>query len=138
MKIALCYSMQFADQAKAVQEWFAERGHVAMPSSHNEHYVGLNDDQKEALKLDRKYNHDAIRKHYEVIAKSDVILVLNYEKYGIPGYIGGNVFLEMGFAYILHKPIWLLNDIPAMPFYETELRALQPIVLGGNLEKILT
>lgn len=136
MKIALCHSMQFAEKVKAVQEEFAKMGHQAFPSSFNEKYLGLNDEEKEALKLEHKYNHDAIREHWHVIRDCDVVLVLNYDKNGIKGYIGGNSFLEMGFAYIQKKPIYLLNPQPEIPYYDTEIKAMRPVVIYGNLSKI--
>ncbi|KKT04140.1 MAG: hypothetical protein UV82_C0011G0068 [Candidatus Magasanikbacteria bacterium GW2011_GWD2_43_18] len=43
----------------------------------------------------------------------------------------------MGFAYILKKPLYLLNPIPDMPYYKTEIQAMKPIVLNGDFEKIL-
>lgn len=138
MKIALCHSMQFAEQAKEVQQWFAEHGHEAFPSSFNEQFIGLPEDEKEKLKLHQKYTQDAMREHWHVIERCDKILVLNYDKHGIPGYIGGNSFLEMGFAYVLNKPIYLLNDIPQMPYYKTEIIAMRPIVINGNLENVIT
>ncbi len=137
MKIALFHSMQYAEKAKEVQEWFQARGHEAYPSGFNEKYIGLTDEEKETLKLEHKYNHDAIRKHWGNIEKSDAVLVLNYDKHGVANYIGGNSFLEMGFAYIQNKPIYMLNPIPEMPYYETEIIAMKPIVIDGNLEKIL-
>ena len=137
MIIALCHSMQFAEKAKEVQQWFAEHSHEAYPSSFNESFIGLSDEEKEELKLKQKYELDAIQEHYSVIQKADKVLILNYKKNGIPGYIGGNSFLEMGFAYILKKPIYLLNLIPKIPYYETEIIAMRPIVLDGNLEKTL-
>lgn len=47
MKIALCHSMQFADEAKKVQDWFQKRGHEAFPSSTNEKFIGLSDEKQE-------------------------------------------------------------------------------------------
>ena len=136
LKIALCHGMQFAEQAKYVQEEFTRLGHQALPSSFNEKYLGLSDQEKEALKLEHKYHHDAIRKHWNVIRECDVVLVLNYDKNGIKGYIGGNVFLEMGFAHIQNKPIYLLNPPPEIPYYDTEIRAMRPIIINGDLEKV--
>lgn len=136
MKIALCHSMQFAEKANEVKEWFTEHGHEAFPSSFNAQYIGLNDEQKEELKLHHKYNEDAMREHWETINKCDKVLVLNYDKHSIAGYIGGNTFLEMGFAYILRKPLYLLNPIPEMPYYKTEIIAMKPIVINGELTKV--
>lgn len=137
MIIALCHSMQYAERAEEVKRWYAEHGHEAFPSSFNAQYIGLSDEEKEALKLFHKYERDAIREHWATIEKSDAVLVLNYEKHGIAHYIGGNAFLEMGFAYILRKPIYLLNPVPKMPHYETEIIGMKPVVIEGDLAKVL-
>lgn len=137
MRIAICHSMQYAEKAKEAEDFFRSAGHEAFASSFNNQYQGLSDEEKEKLKLFHKYEKDAIREHWGVIEKCDRVLVLNIDKHGIPGYIGGNSFLEMGFAYILKKPIYLLNPIPKMPYYETEIIATKPIVLNGDLNKIL-
>lgn len=137
MIITLCHSMQYAERAIKVAEWFKARGHEAYPSTFSKGFVGLNDEEKEILKLKQKYEQDAMREHWKLIQKADAVLVLNYEKSGIPGYIGGNSFLEMGFAYVLNKPLYLLYQIPKMPYYETEIMAMRPRVIDGDLEKIL-
>lgn len=129
--------MQFAERAEEAKQWFAARGHQAFPSSFNAAYIGLSDDEKEKLKLRHKYEMDAIREHWETIGRADVVLVLNHEKNGIPGYVGGNAFLEMGFAYVLNKPIFLLNPIPPMPYYETEIIAMKPVVIDGDLSRVI-
>ena len=41
----------------------------------------------------------------------------------------------MGFAHVLNKKIFILNDIPEM-IYIDEIKAMQPIILNGNLAKI--
>ena len=74
-----------------------------------------------------------IDNHIEKIQKSDAILIANYTKNGITNYIGANTFLEMGFAYILKKKIFLLNEIPEQQ-NTVEIEALRPILLNGNLD----
>lgn len=74
MKIALCHSMQYAERADEVKQWFADRGHEAFPSSFNAQYIGLSDDEKEKLKLFHKYEQDAIREHWSVIEGADAVL----------------------------------------------------------------
>ena len=73
--------------------------------------------------------------HFKEIKKSDAILVLNYDKKGIKNYVGGNVLIEMAFAYILDKKIFMLNPVPEMS-YADEIFAMKPVVLNGNLKKI--
>lgn len=67
---------------------------------------------------------------------ADAVLVLNIDKHGIANYIGGNTFLEIGFAHILNQKIFLLNPIPDMPYYKTEIVAMNPIVINGDLSLI--
>lgn len=78
---------------------------------------------------------DVIKRYYNLIKKSDIVLVANYEKKGISGYIGGNTFLEMGFAHELEKPLYVLNSLPDLP-YKDEMLAMQPTVLHGDLVKL--
>ncbi len=90
--------------------------------------------ERESAEFKRK--HDLIKDHYRKIMKSDGIVVLNYDKKGIPNYIGGNSFLEIGFAYVNDKKIFLLNPVPEIDFYKTEILAMRPIILDGDLRRI--
>jgi predicted RNA-binding protein with PUA domain len=67
---------------------------------------------------------------------SDAILVLNFDKNGVKNYIGGNTLMEIGFAHVHDKKIFLLNPIPDMP-YKDEIEATDPVVLSGDLSKII-
>ncbi len=67
--------------------------------------------------------------------KSDCVLIVNQEKRGVKNYIGGNTFLEMGYAFALGKPIFVLNPLPELP-YITEMNGMQPVIINGNLTKI--
>lgn len=77
----------------------------------------------------------AMKKHFEKIVWGDAILVLNYAKNNIDGYIGANTLIEMGLALHLDKPIYLLNPIPEIS-YKEEILGMQPIVIEGDLSKI--
>lgn len=74
--------------------------------------------------------------HFNKITKGDYILVLNYEKNGIAGYIGGAVLSEMALALHFKKKIYILNPIPKGLSYEEELYGMLPIILNGDLSLI--
>jgi diphthamide synthase subunit DPH2 len=75
--------------------------------------------------------------HFKEVEEGDVVLVVNDEKKGIKGYVGPNVLLEMGLAFYLNKPIYVLNDCDrTMPTYE-EVVGLGSIVIDGDLGKII-
>lgn len=77
-----------------------------------------------------------MKNHFDKIASSDAILVVNDEKRGVKGYIGANVLMEMGLAFYLNKPIFVLNDVHEdMPVYE-EVKAMNCIILEEDLSKI--
>lgn len=88
----------------------------------------------DTYRIKQKYNF--INKYYENIVNCDAILIANYTKNGIDNYVGGNSFLEIGFAHILGKRIFMINHIPKIPFYFEEIKAMKPIILDGNLKKI--
>lgn len=74
--------------------------------------------------------------HFKKIVESDAILVVNKEKKGILGYIGGSVLMEMTLAYYLKKKIFVLNEVNEKLDIEEEIRALNPIFLQGDLSKL--
>ena len=135
MKIAICGSMIFTEKMLEAKKELESNGHTVFVSYFIEHYVGKSEEEKVKLTLDDKNNHDAIKEFWEQINNSEAILVLNYDKRGIKNYIGGNTFLEMGFAYVLDKKIFVLNDLPEMHYLD-ELKAMKPIILNGDLSKI--
>ncbi len=73
-----------------------------------------------------------IQNHFSRIAQSDAILVLNYEKKGIAGYIGSNTLMEIGVAFNLGKEIYLLHELAPQGCTE-EVMALATTVLNGDL-----
>lgn len=136
MKIGVSGSMQYTEKILEIAEALRAMGHEVFTPQNTDRYIGKTDDEKEEIKLDEKYNHDAIREFWKPMQDADALIVANYDKHGIKNYIGGNAFLEMGFAYVLNQKIYLMNPIPDMPYYGTELIAMNPTVLNGDLSKI--
>lgn len=137
MTITICGSMKFHREMREVKSRLEGMGHTALvPKSielmDTQGYVHPEEDEE---RITAKIEHDFIRAHFAKVQDADAILVLNYDKKGIAGYIGGNTFLEIGLAFWLGKKIFLLNPIPRMD-YRTEMHAMQPVILGGDLSKI--
>jgi len=82
--------------------------------------------------------NDCQMDHYKKIAESDAILILNFPKNNIDGYIGGAVLMELAIAKYLGKKIFILNELPNEDSikYIFEVKLCQPIVLRGDLTKI--
>jgi predicted RNA-binding protein with PUA domain len=131
MKIAICGSMSFGKEMIEAQQKLEEMGHTVIIPENTHAYANktINIENKlEKMKL------DVIRKYFHEIKEVDAILVLNYTKNGIENYVGGNSLIEMAFAHVLDKKIFLLNPIPHMN-YSDEIESFFPIVLNGEIEE---
>lgn len=136
MKIAICASMVFAEKMVQIKGQLEQLGHIVYISQFAEGYLGKTEKEKEQLTVHDKNEHDAIRKFWEIIKKSDAILVLNYDRKGIKNYIGGNTLMEIGFAHVLDKKIFLMNPIPDIEYYRSEIEAVRPVILKQDLSQI--
>lgn len=76
------------------------------------------------------------QKHFNEVAKGDIILVLNYKKNGKNGYIGGAVLSEMAIAFYFKKPIFILNPIDESSSFKEEIYGMFPKIINGNLNLI--
>jgi predicted RNA-binding protein with PUA domain len=132
MKIAICGSMAFAKDMIRIKKELENLKHkVIIQKDVEEHAQGKIKDEDKWRKLEI----DPLKTYYEEIKKSDAIIVLNYTKNNIINYVGGNTLIEMAFAYVLNKKIFLLNEIPKIS-YSDEIYAMKPIILNQNLSKI--
>lgn len=82
-----------------------------------------------------KKKHNFIKAWYDLIVSGDAILVCNFDKNGIKNYIGGNTLMEIGFAHVNDKKVFLLNSVPDVS-YADEIKAMVDEVVDGNLSKI--
>jgi nucleoside 2-deoxyribosyltransferase len=137
MKVAICASMVFTAKMLEVKNQLKELGHEVHISSFVNEYVGKSEKEKEKITIYHKTQKDAIRKFFKKIKISDAILVLNYDRRGISNYIGGNTLMELGFAHVLEKKIFLMNPIPDIEYYRSEIEAVRPVIIYGDLTKII-
>jgi len=143
MKITLCGSIKFAQELVKIYRELEELGYE--PTMH-EHMFALAEgtapqleDSKNGIEeseIKRKYNY--IKWWHNCIKNGDAILVCNFDKNGIKNYIGGNTLIEIGFAHVNDKKVFLLNPIPEGVSYVDEIKAMVDVVLGGDLKKIKT
>lgn len=137
MHIVICGSMTASPEMLAAQAALQTAGHTVTVPQFTTEYAQLGSlDHRHGESVKNKLAHDLIRRYFQLIATCDGILVVNPARRGVTGYIGANTFLEMGFAHIFQKPIYLLypppnGDIGA--WYADEIAAMRPIVLQGDL-----
>ncbi len=136
MKITICGSMAFSEKMLEIGDLLTEKGHEVTLPRHTKEYIELDsigEIQRESAK--NKIENDLIRDYYFTIKKSDALLVVNERKNGVDNYIGGNTFLEMGFAHVLGKKVFVLNSMPEVS-YKDEIIAIQPVFLEGDINKM--
>ena len=146
MKITICGSIAFYDEMLRTKSALEKLGHevklppIEVPGPDNklisvkEYYrIRKEADNDIAWVWDRKA--EAIAIHFEKIKWSDAVLILNCDKNDVVGYIGGNTLMEMGVAFYLNKPIYLLYTIPEIS-YKEEILGMKPILINGDLSLI--
>lgn len=140
MKIFICGSMYFAKEMLEAKKKLEEMGHVAEVPCDTQLFVdnpNLTTDNHE-----ENYKHcidnDIIRKSFNSIAESDAVLILNYPKNGMDGYVGASGLMEIGLAYYLNKKIFLLYPPPPVKEVKSshEILIMQPMILNGDLTEI--
>ena len=136
MKIVICASMSASQKVIEIKEKLEKAGHrIIIPSRTEQYANGTLPQESRRESVANKVHGDLLRKYFNEIKESDAILAVNFDKDGIENYIGGNTFLEMGFAHVLGKKLFLLNNISNIS-YRDEIVAMQPIILNGNLNNI--
>lgn len=144
MEIVICASIGSTYKIKEIGDKLEKLGHlIEIPYMSQKILAG--EISMEEFNKEKELNgdeffrknaqEDLIKRYYNKIKDSDAILVINIDKKGVKNHIGGNTLMEMGFAYILNKKIYLLNDIPEMSYMD-EIKATKPIIINGDLSKI--
>lgn len=137
MKIGIVGSLQFVDQMVDLRDQLRTMGHDAFVTNMAHSFLGKNKTEIESIKLEQKKNVDTIKEFWNTMQDADALLVANYSKNGIENYIGGATLMEIGFAHVLDQKIYLLNPIPEIKYYKTEIEAVRPVIINGNLDLIV-
>ena len=135
MKIMICGSMSFAREMIQAKEALEGMGHEVLVTSDVEECVG-----NPGLNMDLEHcqSKNIDKECFDKIEESDAILVMNYPKDGIDGYVGGATLMEIGVARHLNKRIFLLHNLPSegKQRYAFEILLTNPVVLNGRIDRI--
>lgn len=139
MKITLCGSINFYDEMLEAKQCLEDCGHEVKLPPHE-----IADDNGQMIPVKEYYTKrkaasdddtwiwdrkaEAIQRHFDKVAWSDVVLVINCDKNDICGYVGGNTLMEMGLAFHLKKPIYLIRPIPEISYRE-EILGMKPVII---------
>lgn len=153
MKITLCGSIGFYKEMQEARDELVKIGHeVKIPElalevpeefgGGKKLYFGQYIEQNGGIDAfpagdkiwDLKEN--AITDHYEKIDWCEAILVINCDKRGIQGYVGGNTLMEIGVAFYQKKKIFILNPVSPELSYKQEIMGMKPIFINDDYSKI--
>lgn len=154
MKITICGSIGFYQEMESARDELIKRGYeVKIPELALEAPAKFGGDKKvyfgkyieENGGIDAfpagdpiwDFKESAIKDHFEKIDWADAILVVNEEKRGIAGYVGGNTLIEIGIAFYSGKNIYILNDVSAELSYKQEILGMKPVMLKGDFGLIV-
>ena len=135
MRIVICGSMTFAWLMVRCRDLLVGYGHKVDVPQGAEFRQGEVRRTKSASARD-KHQRDLLRDHYQKIRNADAVLVVNFSKNDVDGYIGGSTLVEMAFAHVLRKRIFLLFAPPRDLGYTDEIEAMLHTVLYGDLRCI--
>lgn len=127
-KIAICGSMIFAREMFYIKRELEAQGLIVfVPKDTQEFIQGKKTNETKWHKL--RFN--PFKHYFGIIKEADAILVLNLTKGDIEDYIGANTLIEMAFANVHDKHIFLLGNIPRLD-YTDEILAMKPKVIYSN------
>lgn len=131
--------MAFAKEMVEVQKKLKKLGHEASIPVESEPHL-KDDTFVDSLEANLQFciSEDVMRRNFKEVTHNDAILVLNYKRNDLDGYIGISALLEMGIAHFHGKKIFLYH---APPDYNQvrwahEVAIMQPVILKGDLQKI--
>ena len=140
MKIVICGSMYFTQKMLEIKKELEKMGHeVFVPSDTRE--CVENPYLNESLEHCQNFSDSGLdidKEHFNMIADSEAILVLNCPKNGIDGYVGGATLMEIAIARHLDKKIFLFYGLPSQKDlkYALEIELAKPVLLESDLTKI--
>lgn len=131
--------MAFAKEMYKAKEQLENMGHVVgLPYETEIHLENpaLVDNLSDNLQY--CIDNDVLHKSFDFIAQADAIVVLNYPRHAVEGYIGTSTLMEIAIAYHFHKKIFLLFAVPHFDKvrWAHEIAIMQPQILDGDLSKI--
>jgi len=135
MKIFICASKYCYDKVKDIADKLEQMKHIiTLPNNFDDPFI----EERSKLLGDmehKRFKSEMFKLQNKKVFDNEAILVLNFDKKGIPNYIGGAVFLEMFKAFELGKKVFLFNPIPDN-ILKDEIEGMDPIIINGDLNLI--
>jgi hypothetical protein len=136
LKIFLTGSSTAYQKVAAIKARLEAAGHTVTPPNGYDANETEIDVKRLSSQQYADWKSEMILQDGRIIEAHDAVLSLNFEKNGVPNYIGGATFLELFKAFDLGKKRFLYNPIPE-GMLKDEIIGLQPIVINGDLDLVV-
>jgi hypothetical protein len=130
-RLVLCGSMTFFAHMRDLRdELYSHDVHVVLPDTEDD--IGHYDARQYEL-----FRRCCVKRHLRRVRSQRTfgILVANFNKNGIPDYIGPSTFAEIATAAATNKRIFILQDFPAV--FKDVLADWEAVPLHGRLDPIV-
>lgn len=129
--------MSASKEMMEASDYLAHIGYkVVVPNGAEQYATGEKSSETIQESTKNKRDGNLIQGYYNKIHASDAVLIVNPPKRGVDGYIGANTFLEIAFGHVLDKHVFVLYDYSQNKQYLSEIEAMNPKVLHGDLSQI--
>lgn len=137
MRVYVAASSSFWDRLPGVKDQLEKLGHeVLLPSTVDDPELEERS-WKDGEDAHAKLIEGLFKDSEEIIGKqSDAIYLLNWDKRGISGYVGGAALIELYIAHREHKKIFIENDVFPGLMYD-EIMGFGPTFVHSDLSKIV-
>jgi len=130
--IVICGSMSFESEMSEIGDALSRKGfQVHLPEKAKPGTIWSAADIDEVTQTKRQF----IDEHLQKIRSADLVLIANFNKHGIPGYIGASALMEAAFTYSLAKPLILLN-YPEEQSCQLEILSIATRILHGEIDAL--
>jgi hypothetical protein len=129
--VVLCGSMSFFGHMLQLRSHLShEHVEVALPDAESD--ADLHDPRQYSL-----FRRSVVHRHLKRVRniRTFGILVTNFDKHGVPDYIGPSTFAEIATAATLNKKIYVLQDFPEV--FRDVLSDWGAVPLRGQLQPLI-
>ena len=132
MKLCIFGSVTLLDRIQKLGDELTAAGHQVMLPTTDENAASWGDVAIEE-KVARK--RAFIEADLADLKTADAVLIANFPRHGVGGYVGAHTLMEAAFAHAMGKEVVFLHEIGPQPC-RLEAMAIQDRCLGGDLSQL--